>query len=113
MTVHWRFLGLGALLRVHCASRIARILQERVMEASGLLERIRRCAVPDGTFEYQGTWLPQEGEMRFAPNRPWLLSERRKGSGVLASSSAGRRRFGWRLSCVLMSSIPSKALREC
>lgn len=51
---------------------MARVLQELVMEASGLLERIRRCAMPDGTLECQGTWLQQEGEMRFAPNRPRL-----------------------------------------
>jgi hypothetical protein len=78
-------LELGFLLPVHCASRIVRILQERVMEASGLLERIRRCAMPDGTFECQGTWLQQEGEMRFTPNRPWLpfrAKQRFPGTGI-------------------------------
>jgi len=42
------------------------------MQAASLLERIRRCAMPDGAFECRGTWLRQEGEMRFAPDRPWL-----------------------------------------
>jgi hypothetical protein len=37
-----------------------------------LLERIRHCAIPDGAVECQSTWLRQEGEMRFAPDRPWL-----------------------------------------
>jgi hypothetical protein len=37
-----------------------------------LLERIRHCAMPDGAAACQGTWLRQEGEMRFAPDRPWL-----------------------------------------
>jgi len=41
------------------------------MQAGGLLERIRDCAMPDGAFECRGTWLRQEGEMCFAPNRPW------------------------------------------
>jgi hypothetical protein len=39
---------------------------------SRLLERIRHYAMPDGAFECQGTWLRQEGEMRLAPERPWL-----------------------------------------
>lgn len=42
------------------------------MNVTGLLERIRHCAMPEGTFECRGTWLRQEGEMRFAPDRPWL-----------------------------------------
>ena len=42
------------------------------MEVGGLLDRIRHCAMPDGTFECRGTWLQQEGEIRFAPDRPWL-----------------------------------------
>jgi hypothetical protein len=40
--------------------------------ASALLERIRRYALPDGPLECRGTWLRQEGEIRFAPDRPWL-----------------------------------------
>jgi Family of unknown function (DUF6544) len=28
--------------------------------------------MPSGTFECRGTWLRQRGEMRFAPDRPWL-----------------------------------------
>ena len=42
------------------------------MQAGSLLECIRHCAMPDGAFECRGTWLRQEGEMRFAPDRPWL-----------------------------------------
>jgi hypothetical protein len=37
-----------------------------------LLERIRHCAMPVGTVECRATWLRQEGEMRFAPGRPWM-----------------------------------------
>jgi hypothetical protein len=37
-----------------------------------MLERIRQFATPDGTFQSQGTWLRQQGEMRLAPDRPWL-----------------------------------------
>jgi Family of unknown function (DUF6544) len=39
---------------------------------AALLERIRRCAMPDGVPECRGTWLRQAGEMRLAPGRPWL-----------------------------------------
>jgi hypothetical protein len=42
------------------------------MLAASLLERIRHCAMPAGPIECRGTWLRQEGEMRFAPDRPWL-----------------------------------------
>ncbi len=42
------------------------------METADLLERIRHCAMLDGPFECRGTWLRQEGEMRLAPDRPWL-----------------------------------------
>ncbi len=42
------------------------------MQLVGLLERIRQCAMPEGTVECRGTWLRQEGEMRFAPGRPWM-----------------------------------------
>ena len=42
------------------------------MEVGDLLEQIRNCAILDGPIEYGGTWLQQEGEMRFAPDRPWL-----------------------------------------
>ncbi len=42
------------------------------MHVSGLLDRIRACAMPGGDIECRGTWLKQEGEMRFAPDRPWL-----------------------------------------
>lgn len=38
----------------------------------GILERIRRFAMPAGPVECKGTWLRQEGEMRFAPDKPWL-----------------------------------------
>ena len=39
---------------------------------SALLERIRLHAMPDGPVECRGTWLRQQGEMRFEPDRPWL-----------------------------------------
>src|SRR5579862_525587 len=42
------------------------------MHVCGLLDRIRACAMPGGDIECRGTWLKQEGEMRFAPDRPWL-----------------------------------------
>ena len=41
----------------------------------GLLERIRHVAMPDGPVECRETWLRQEGEMRFAPDRPWMPFE--------------------------------------
>jgi len=41
-------------------------------QAVALLDRIRRFAIPEGPVECRGTWLRQEGEMRFAPDRPWL-----------------------------------------
>ena len=37
-----------------------------------LLERVRRFALPEGEIEHRGAWARQQGEMRFAPNRPWL-----------------------------------------
>jgi len=40
--------------------------------ALALLERIRHFAVPDGGGEARATWLRQEGEMRLAPDRPWM-----------------------------------------
>ena len=40
--------------------------------ALGLLERVRRFAMPEGPVECRGTWLRQQGEMRFAPDHPWL-----------------------------------------
>lgn len=42
------------------------------MKVGSFLERIRNYAMPGGTFECRGTWLRQEGEMRFAPDSPWL-----------------------------------------
>jgi hypothetical protein len=42
------------------------------MRPVALLERIRQCAMPAGAVECRGTWLRQEGEMRFAPGRPWM-----------------------------------------
>ena len=41
-------------------------------QAVALLDRIRRFAIPEGPVECRGTWLRQEGEMSFAPDRPWL-----------------------------------------
>jgi hypothetical protein len=55
------------------------------MPAAGLLERIRHCAMPDGTMDCRGTWLRQKGEMRLAPGRPWLPFEAEQwfpGSGI-------------------------------
>lgn len=55
------------------------------MNVTGLLERIRYYAMPKGTFECRGTWLRQEGKMRFAPDRPWLpfsAEQRFPGSGI-------------------------------
>jgi hypothetical protein len=46
--------------------------REDTMEVASLLERMRQCAMPDGAFQCKGTWLRQEGEMRLAPDRPWL-----------------------------------------
>ena len=42
------------------------------MQTVDLLERIRHCAMPAGTVECHRSWLRQEGEMRFAPGRPWM-----------------------------------------
>ena len=42
------------------------------MQPGDLLERIRHCAMPVGAVECRGTWLRQQGEMRFAPGRPWM-----------------------------------------
>src|SRR3990172_7872357 len=50
-----------------------------------LLERIRRHAMPEGPVECRGTWLRQQGEMRFAPDRPWMRFEAEQwfeGSGI-------------------------------
>src|SRR5208282_4073214 len=41
-------------------------------QTRGLLERIRRFAMPEGEFKCGGVRLRQEGEMRLAPDRPWL-----------------------------------------
>lgn len=37
-----------------------------------LLERIRRSAMPEGEVRCRGAWVRQHGEMRLAPDRPWL-----------------------------------------
>ncbi len=44
-------------------------------QARHILERIRRQAMPGGDVACRGTWVRQEGEMRFAPDRPWLPFE--------------------------------------
>lgn len=36
-----------------------------------LVERIRNYAMPEGAITCRGAWLRQEGEMRFAPGKPW------------------------------------------
>ena len=53
--------------------------------AHGLLERIQHFAMPEGVVECRGTWLRQVGEMRFAPDRPWLPFQAEQwfeGSGI-------------------------------
>jgi hypothetical protein len=40
-----------------------------------LLDRIRRCALPEGTVKGESTWLRQRGEMRLDRNGPWLPFE--------------------------------------
>jgi hypothetical protein len=44
-------------------------------QARGLLGRIARFAMPEGPVRCRGTWLKQVGEMRFAPDRPWMSFE--------------------------------------
>jgi hypothetical protein len=54
-------------------------------QTHGLLERIRRYAMQEGSVEGRGTWLRQQGEMRFAPDRPWMPFEAEEwfeGSGI-------------------------------
>ena len=48
------------------------IRRESGMQPVDLLERIRHCAMPVGAVECRGTWLRQQGEMRFASDRPWM-----------------------------------------
>ena len=51
----------------------------------GLLARIERFSMPSGPVRCRGSWLRQQGEMRFAPDRPWLPFEAEEwflGSGV-------------------------------
>jgi len=53
--------------------------------ARGLLERIRRFAMPESMVACRGSWLRQEGQMRLAPDRPWLPFEAEQwfeGSGI-------------------------------
>ena len=40
-----------------------------------LLERVRRFATPDGPVAYRGFQLRQAGEIRMAPDKPWLPFE--------------------------------------
>ncbi|MGO8952136.1 MAG: DUF6544 family protein [Rhodomicrobium sp.] len=54
-------------------------------QVRSLLERIRRCAMPEGDVECAGTWVRQEGEMRFAPGGRWMRFEAEEwfeGSGI-------------------------------
>jgi hypothetical protein len=46
-----------------------------VDDVRGLLERVQTFAMPEGPVECRGTWLRQQGEMRLAPDRPWLPFE--------------------------------------
>ncbi|HTP28016.1 MAG TPA: DUF6544 family protein [Anaeromyxobacteraceae bacterium] len=41
----------------------------------GVLERVRRFALPEGVVACRGTWLRQVGEMRFGPDSRWLPFE--------------------------------------
>ena len=41
-------------------------------EGLSVIDRVRRFAMPHGAVEGGGTWLRQRGEMRFAPDRPWM-----------------------------------------
>jgi hypothetical protein len=41
--------------------------------AQGLLERVRRFAMPEGDVEARDIRLSQQGEMRLAPDAPWRL----------------------------------------
>jgi hypothetical protein len=57
----------------------------------GLLERIRRGAMPGGPLECGGTWLRQTGEIRMATDRPWLPFEAQEwfeGAGLDCHPSA-------------------------
>lgn len=53
------------------------LMPEVVMPAPAvaLVERVRQFAMLQGAVECRGTWIRQEGEMRFAPDRPWLPFE--------------------------------------
>ena len=44
-------------------------------QALGLLGRVAQFAMPEGSVGCKGTWLKQAGEMRVAPDRPWLPFE--------------------------------------
>lgn len=37
-----------------------------------LTDRVRQWAMPNGVVAPKGTWLRQSGEMRLAPDQPWL-----------------------------------------
>jgi hypothetical protein len=41
-------------------------------DTTSLVERIRDYAMPAGAIACRGTWLRQEGEMRFSPEKPWM-----------------------------------------
>ncbi len=41
-------------------------------EGLSAVDRVRRFAMPHGHVQGRGTWLRQRGEMRFAPDRPWM-----------------------------------------
>src|SRR5512138_1855419 len=43
--------------------------------AGPVLERVRGFALPGGEVEHRGTWARQQGEMCFAPGKPWLRFE--------------------------------------
>ena len=44
-------------------------------DSQNLLERVRRFAMPDGPVACRGFHLQQSGEIRLAPDKPWLPFE--------------------------------------
>jgi len=44
-------------------------------DSQNLLERVRRFAMPDGSVACRGFHLQQSGEIRLAPDKPWLPFE--------------------------------------
>lgn len=47
-------------------------LDHMQQQTDELLARIRHCMMPHGDVACRGTWMRQRGEIRLAPDRPWL-----------------------------------------